>query len=179
MGLEKQTDYFLPCLFLHSSCPSFQWNPHAQLPLFQEVHHLYFFLLRFMLAVAIYLVCETPVFLVTHYGSSFVEFLGGSPLEPVPFDLQYLWIWTFLPHLWQVTFDLTDDLPTEPLPFTLRQILKSSFFKALLNNFPMATVYAFISEGWYWDFSLPLAGYQHFESKILWYSLLASCTRES
>ena len=95
------------------------------------------------------LVSETPGFLVNHYGSSFLEFLGGFPLEPVNFDFQSFWIWPFLPHWQKATFDLTDDLTPEMPPFPLQSILKSTRFKALLTNFSMATVYAFRSEGWY------------------------------
>ena len=79
-GLEKWTDGFLPCLFFHSSWPSFQWNPHAPWPILQEVHHLYFLLVRVVVDVVRYLVYETTGFLVTHYGSSFMEFLGVLPL---------------------------------------------------------------------------------------------------
>ena len=50
-------------------------------------------------AVVRYLISETTGFLGTHSGSSFVQFLGEFPLEPFPFDLQYFWIWPFLPHL--------------------------------------------------------------------------------
>ena len=84
--------------------------------------------------VARSLVYETTVFLVTHSGSSFTEFLSGFPLEPVTFDLQYFWLWPFLPHLLQVKFDLTDHPPTDPTQFPLRTLLKSNFFKYLLIN---------------------------------------------
>ena len=61
-----------------------------------------------MVAVDISLVSETAGFLVTHYGSSSVELLCEFPIDPVPFDLQYFWIWPILPYLRQVTFDLAD-----------------------------------------------------------------------
>ena len=103
---------------------SFQWNPHAPWPLLQEVHHLYWLLLRVMVAVIRYLVSETTGFLVTYSGSSFVDFLGEFPPELFIFDLQSFWIWKFLPHLWQVISDLSDDLLPDPLSFPLWLILK-------------------------------------------------------
>ena len=60
---------------------------------------LVLFLLQVMVAVDISLVSETTGFVVTNYGISFVELLGGFPLETVPFGMQYFWIWPFLTHL--------------------------------------------------------------------------------
>ena len=87
-GLEKRLDGFLTCLFFHSLWPSFQWNPHAPWPLLREVHHLYFLLFQVMVAVVRCLVSETTGFLVTHYGNSFMDFLGVFPLETFPVDQQ-------------------------------------------------------------------------------------------
>ena len=53
-----------------------------------------------MMDVVRSLVSETTGFLVTHYGSSFVDFFDEFPLYSFPFELQSLWIWHFLPHLW-------------------------------------------------------------------------------
>ena len=47
-------------------------------------------LLQFMLDVARYLVYETTVFLMNHYGVSFVEFLSGLLLDPDTFVLSFL-----------------------------------------------------------------------------------------
>ena len=66
-----------------------------------------------------YLVEERTGFLVTHSGSSFVNFLYGLPLEPFTLDLHYLWLWTFLPNLLHIKFDLEDDPTPDPLPFPL------------------------------------------------------------
>ena len=162
VGLEKQTDGLLHCLIFHSSWPSFQWNTHAPWPLLQEVHHLYFVLLWVMVAVVRSLVSDTIGFLVTHSERSFVEFLGEFPLYPFTFDLQSFCIWPFLTHLWHVISDLADDPLPEPLPFPLRQLLKSTCFKDLLIGCSMTTVYVFVSEGWYWDFSLLVAGSHRF-----------------
>ena len=167
----------MPCLFSHSLYPSFQWNNHTPLPLLQEIHHLYFLLLRVMVAVAIFLISERKGFLVTHYGISFADFLSGFPLDPVPFDLQYFMIWPFLLHLWQVTSDLTYEPPPEPLLFPLRRLLKSIFFRALLTEWSMATLYAFVSGGFSWDFYLLVIGSHRFESTRSQYSHIASCTR--
>ena len=71
-------------------------------------------------------------FLVTHSESSFGNFLGGFPPEPFTFDLQSFCIWHFLSHLRQVISDLANYPPPEPLPFPLRKLSKSTFFKALL-----------------------------------------------
>ena len=87
-GCKKRPDGFLPWLFFQSSWPSFQWNPHAPWPLLQEVRHLYFFLLRVMVAVVRSFVSDTTGFLVTHYGISFMDFLGALPLELFPVDPQ-------------------------------------------------------------------------------------------
>ena len=84
---KKRTDGFLPWLFFHSSWPSFQWNPHSPWTLLQEMHHLYFLLLRVMVDVVRSLVSETTGFLVTHSGSSLMDFLGLFPLEPFPVGL--------------------------------------------------------------------------------------------
>ena len=140
-GLERQTYGFFPCLFFHSSCPSFQFNPHAPWPLLQEVHNLYLLLLWVMVSVVRSLVSETTGFLVTHFRSSSVDFLGVFPLEPFTVDLQYFCIWPFLPHLWQVISNLEDDPLPEPLPFPLHRLLKSTWFKALLIECSMDTVY--------------------------------------
>ena len=130
---------------------SFQWNTHGPLPLLQEVHQLYLLLLRVMVAVARSLVCETIGCLVTHSGRSFADFLVVFPLDPVPFDLQSFWIWRLLPHLWQVTSDLTDEPPPELLIFTLWRLMDSTYFKDLLVDFSMAKVYAFGNEGLPWE----------------------------
>ena len=53
---------------------------------------MYLLLLRVMVDVAISVVSETIGLLVTHYGSSFMDFLGGFPIEKVPFDLKSFWI---------------------------------------------------------------------------------------
>ena len=87
---------------------------------------------RVMMYVAKYLVSETTGFLVTHYGISFADLLGGFPLEPFPFDLKSFWICPLLPHLWKVMSDLADDPLPEPLPFPMRRLLKSTRFKDLL-----------------------------------------------
>ena len=87
-----------------------------------------------MVDVARYLVSETKGFLVTHYGSSFENFLGGFPPEPFPFELHYFLIWTFLPQLWQVTSNLEDDPPPEPLPFPLWRSLKSTLLQILVDQ---------------------------------------------
>ena len=163
-GLEQWTDGFLPCLIFHSSWPSFQWNPHAPWPLLQEMYHFYFLSLRVMVSVVRSLVSETTGFLFTHYGSSFVDFFDDLTLEPFPFDLQSFWIWPFLPHLWHFPYDLANDPFPEPLPFPLLQLLKSTCFKALLIYCSMATVYAFGSKGWSWDFYLLVSGPHRFES---------------
>ena len=178
-GLEKPTDGFLPCLSFHSSWPSFQWNSHSPWPLLQEVHHLYLLLLWVMVDVVRSLVSETTCLLVTHSGSSFVEFFDKFPLEPFPFDLQSFWIWPFLPHLWQVISDLADVPFSEPLTFPLMRLLKSTCFKDLLIDCSMATVYAFKSKGWSWYFYLLVAGSHRFESTRLQYSRVASYTRDS
>ena len=112
-----------------------------------------------MLAVVSYLVSETTGILVTHSGISFLDFLGGFPSEPFPFDLQSFCIWQFLPNLWQVISDLADDSLPEPLPFLLWRLLKSICFKAFLINCSMSTLYAFGIEGWSWNFCLLVAGY--------------------
>ena len=144
--------------FFHYSWPSFQWNTHAPWPLLQEVHHLYLLSLRFVVPVFRYLVYETTSFLVAYSRSSCVDFLGDFPLELFLFDLQSIWIWPFLPHLWLVISDLSDDPFPEPLSFPLWRFLKSTFFKALLIVCWMATVYSFGIEGCSWDFYLLVAG---------------------
>ena len=178
-GLEKQTDGFLPWLIFQSDWPSFQWNTHAPWPLFQEAHHLYLLLLQVMVAVVIYLVSDKTGLLVTHSGSSFVEFLVGLPLELFPFDMQSFWIWPFLTHLWQVIYDMIDEPLLEPLPFPLRQLLKQTCFKALFMDCSINIVYEFGSEGWYWEFSLLIAGSHRFKSTRSRYSCVDSCTRDS
>ena len=178
-GLETRTDGFLPYLFFYFSWPSFQWNPHALWPLLQEVHHLYFLLLRVMVDVVRSLVSDTTGFLVAHSGSSFVDFLGEFPLETFTFELQSFWIWPLLLHLWQFISDLVDYPLPEPLPFPLRRLLKSTWFKVLLIYCSMDTVYALGSEGWSWYFYLLVAGSHRFESTISRYSRVASCTRDS
>ena len=80
-------------------------------------------------------------------------------------------------HLWQVISDLEDDPPSYPLPFPLRQLLKPTYFKALLIDCSMATVYAFGSEGLSWHFYLPVAGSHRFELTRR-YLRVASCTRD-
>ena len=179
MGLEKLIDGFLPWLIFHSLWPFFQLNPHSPWPLLQEVRHLYFLSLRVIVYVVGSLISETTGFLVNYYGSSFVEFFDELPLDTIPFDLQYFWICPFLPHLWQVISDLLDDPFSEPLPFPLRRLFKSTCFKALLIDCSMATVYSFGSEGWSWDFYLLVAGSHLFESTRLRYYCVASCTRDS
>ena len=114
-GIGKQTDNFLPGFILHSSCPSFQWKPHAPLPLFQEVHILYFLLLQVVVYAARSLVSKITGFLVTYSWISFMWYLGGFPLEPVTFEVQSFCIWLFLTHLWKVTFDLADEPLTKPI----------------------------------------------------------------
>ena len=143
------------------------------------MHHLYFLPLRVMVAVVRYFISKTIGFLVTHSGSSFVHFFDEFPLEPFTFDLQSFWIWPFLPHLWQVISDQADDPFPEPLTFPLRQLLESTCFKTFLIDCSMATVYAFVSEGWSWEFSLLVAGSHRFESTRSRYSRVASCTRDS
>ena len=132
-----------------------------------------------MVYVAISSVSETTAFLVAHYGKSFLDFLGGFWLEPFPLEIHSFCIWPFLKNLWQITFDLVDYPNSETLTFPLLWILKSTCLKALLTDCPMATIYALGSEGWYWDFSLPLAGSRCFELTRSQYSCVASCTRES
>ena len=178
VGLEKRPDSFLPWLFSHSLWSSFQWNPHAPLPLLQDMHHLYFLSLQVMVAVVRLLVSESTGFPITHSGSSCMDFLGVLPLEPFPFDLQSFWICPFLSHLWQVIFDLIDDPLPDPLSFPLWRLLKSTCFKALLIYCSMATVYNFGSESWSWDFYLLVAGSHRFESTRSRYSHVASCTRD-
>ena len=170
---------FLAYFFFHSSWPSFQWNTHAPLPLFQEMHHLYFLSLRIMVDVVRSLVSESIGFLVTHSGGSFMDLLGVLPLEPFPFDLQSFWIWPFLPHFWHFPSDLANNPFSELLTLPLQRLLKSTCFKALLIYFSMNTVYAFGSEGWSWDFSFLVAGSHLFEFTRSWYSRVASCTRDS
>ena len=79
------------------------------------------------MAVVRYLIYETTGFLVTHSGSSFVEFFDEFSLDPFPFDLQSFWIWTFLPHLGQVISDLADD----PFPKAYTVAIEKSINKAL------------------------------------------------
>ena len=117
--------------------------------------------------------------LVTHYGRSFVNFLDGLPLEPVPFNMQYFWKWTFLPQLWPVTFDLSDDPTPEPLTFILWILLKLTCFKDMLINSSIAKVYYFGIKGWSWYFSLLVSGSHLFESTRLRYPPIAYCTRDS
>ena len=118
-------------------------------------------------------------FLVTHYGITLVYFLGGFPLDPVPFDLHSFWIWTFLSHLWQVIFDPADEPPLESLTFTLWWLLKPTCFNALLANWSMSTVYSFGSKGCSWDFSLLLIHSHRFELIRSRYSRIAYFTRDS
>ena len=42
-----------------------------------------------MVSIEISLVSETTGLLLTHYGSLFVDFLGGLPLDSFTFDLQF------------------------------------------------------------------------------------------
>ena len=105
--------------------------------------------------------------------------LGWVPTEPFTFNLQYFLRWPFLPQLWQVIHDLADDRPTDPLPFPLRRLLKSTWSKALLINYSIATVYSFGSESSYLDFYLLIAGSLHFESTRSRYYHIDSCARGS
>ena len=89
---EKQTYAFLPLFFFHPPWSSFQRNTHTPLPLLKEVYFLYFLLLQVMMDVDISLLSETAGFLNTHFGSLFVYFLDGLPLDPVTFDLQSFWV---------------------------------------------------------------------------------------
>ena len=73
----------------------------------QELHQLYCFLLRFMVAVVRYSKSEIIGFLVTHYGI-FFNLLDNFPSEQFLLDLQFLFIWHFLPHLWNVANNLVD-----------------------------------------------------------------------
>ena len=86
--------------------------------------NFYLFLLWFMVDVSRYLLSNPVVFLITHYGNSFVYFWGDLPLEPLTLYLQSLLIWTSLSHLWQVTYDLVEDLIPDELPNPLWRILK-------------------------------------------------------
>ena len=101
----------------------------------------------------------------------------GSHQSHFSFTCSLSWYRHFLSHLWQVIYDLVDKPPPEPLPFPLRQLLKSNCFKALLIDCSMATVYAFVSDGWYWDFYLMLAVSHHFESTT--YVMSSSCDMTS
>ena len=127
-------------------------------------------LLWVVVDVASYLVFEITGLLVTNYGSLCEDFLCGFWIGTVNFGLKSFYIWPFLPHLRQVKFDLVDDPPPDPPPFTLWWILKSTWFKTLLTIFSIAKVYSFGSEGWYWDFSLTVAVSCHFGSTRSRYS---------
>ena len=105
--------------------------------------------------------------------------LGWVPTRAVSLWPTVFWIWPFLPHLWQVISYLVDDTLPDSLPFTLRQILKSTCFKALLIGCSITTVNDFGSEVWSWDFSFLVAGSHRFESTRSRYYCVASCTRDS
>ena len=132
-----------------------------------------------MVAVLKYLVSETTCFLVTHSGISFLFFLDGFPLELFTFDLQSFWKLTLFPKVLQITFDLSDDPPSEPLPFPLLCILKSTIFKSLLNELSITTVCDFCINGWSLHLSFLSEGSHFFGFTSLQYLRVSYCTRYS
>ena len=126
-------------LLKHSLWKYFQWNPHASFTLFKYVYYLYLLLFKVMVAVSRYLVSVTKYLFVNHSGISFVDFLGGLPLEPFTLYLQYLCISPLFPHLLQITFVISYDPHIEPLKFPMFRIFNSTCLKILLNEHPIIT----------------------------------------
>ena len=136
---------FLPWFYLHSLWLSLYWNPHATLPILQEVNHLYFLLLHGMVDVSLYLLSEKTGLFVNHSLILIFGFLNWFPLYPFTLDLQSLQKFLLLSHMGQIIFYRANDPPPDPLIFPMLYLLKQTCLKAVLSDCLIVTVYDFRS----------------------------------
>ena len=133
--ISKDNRLSFPCSSFCSLQYPFQWNHHALFKLLKEVHNFYFiFVVGHGGCWQVFSIWK-PVFLVDPYCRLLFYFWGDLPLEPFPSNLQFFLLFSFLPHVWQITYSLEYDTPPEPFPLPLWSLLKSTCFKSLLIYF--------------------------------------------